>query len=110
MQIFRTRVYQRKIKKLFYQEADVINIENEISENPIRWPIIPKSGGIRKARTARGASGKSSGARILYFYLSDEDIIYFFDAYAKSEKDNISAAEINVLKELLKQLSGEQND
>ena len=54
------------------------------------WPVIKGTGGARKARVARGAKGKSGGARIIYYFLATGDVIYLLDVYAKGEKEDLT--------------------
>ena len=77
--------------------------EQEILEDWGGWPIIAGSGGIRKARAARGNSGKSGGVRILYYCMVGE-IIYFLDIYAKNEQANITEASKKFYRETVKYL------
>ena len=81
--------------------------EDEIAEAPEAWPVIAGTGGVRKARAARGASGKSGGVRIIYYYLGVDEEIYLLDIYAKNEQDNITDASKKVLRETVKVLKGE---
>ena len=104
MEIVRTRVYERKISKLL-DEAELLVAENNIVADPEKWPVISGTGGIRKARAARGSSGKSSGVRIIYYFWVSEAKIYFLDVYPKSEKENLSGAEKNSLKSLITEMT-----
>ena len=108
MEIIRTRIYERKASKLL-SEAETIAAENEIATAPEKWPVVSGTGGIRKARAARGASGKSGGVRIMYYYWLNEEAVYLLDIYAKNEKENLSAAEKKLLKEVIKGLTGGNN-
>jgi hypothetical protein len=53
---------------------------------------------VRKARAARGASGKSGGVRIIYYCLVVNEQIYLLDIYAKNEQENITDASKKVLR------------
>ncbi len=57
---------------------------------PERHPVIPGTGGFRKARWALGGKGKSGGARVVYFYIAKPGCIYMARAYAKSNRQNLS--------------------
>lgn len=81
--------------------------EDEIAAAPDAWPVIKSTGGVRKARAARGASGKSGGVRIIYYYLVVNEQIYLLDIYAKNEQENITEASKKVLRETVKILKGE---
>jgi hypothetical protein len=67
---------------------------------PEDHPVIPGSGGFRKARWARRGQGKSGGFRVIYFFLSEPGRIYMAAIYAKSRKETLSAADRNVLAKL----------
>ena len=56
------------------------------------------SGGIRKIRCGVDNRGKSSGARIIYYYAVSCDKILLLDVYAKNEKENLSPNEIRILR------------
>lgn len=105
VKIFRTRVYERKSSRLLREEERYV-AEQEILSSPEKWPVISGTGGIRKARSARGSSGKSGGVRILYYLWMGADAVYLLDIYAKNEKENLSHAEKNTLKEIVKLLKG----
>ena len=60
-------------------------------------PVIPGAGGFRKARWALRGQGKSSGVRVIYFYLAEPGRIYMAAIYAKSRMENLSAADHNAL-------------
>ncbi len=92
VEIFRTKIYVRKCRKLLSDKEREV-AEAEILEDPEAWPLIAGTGGVRKARAARGNSGKSGGVRILYYVWLGEGEIYFLDVYAKNDKEDVSEAE-----------------
>jgi hypothetical protein len=63
-------------------------------------PVIAGAGGFRKARWARRGKGKSSGFRVVYFFIAEPGRIYMASIYAKSRKQTLSAADQNVLAKL----------
>jgi hypothetical protein len=103
MQIFRTDRYRRRADRLF-AEDELQSAENEIIARPSHWPVIQGTGGCRKARAARGGSGKSGGVRLIYFYRSHRGAIYLLDIYAKSEQDDLSAADKAAMRRLVKSI------
>ena len=44
--------------------------------------------------------GKSGGARVVYYYLSADGIIYLVSLYAKNVQENLSAKQARQLKQL----------
>jgi hypothetical protein len=106
MEIIRTTSFARRARKLM-TDAELKTAEDEIAAAPEAWPVISGTGGVRKARAARGASGKSGGARIIYYYMAEGEQIYMLDIYAKNEQENITDASKKVLRETVKILKGE---
>ena len=92
MEIFRTSVYAKRAKKLL-RDAEMKKAEQEIATDPDAWPIVAGTGGVRKARAARGSSGKSGGVRIIYYYMAKNEHLHLLDIYAKNEQDNITDEE-----------------
>ena len=73
---------------------------DHIEKNPEAGKIISGTGGVRKIRWEKGDNdkGKSGGVRILYHYSKDL-LVLLITLYGKSEKENISQAERNQLKQ-----------
>ena len=71
---------------------------------PEDHPVIPGTGGFRKARWARRGKGKSGGFRVVYLFLAEPGRIYMAAIYAKSRKETVSAADRNVLAKLAAQI------
>jgi hypothetical protein len=58
------------------------------------FPIVPGTGGVRKARWARPGRGKSGGVRVIYYYWRTIEAsaqqawdreVYLLSVYAKNE-------------------------
>ena len=56
-------------------------------------------GGIIKQRVARTGQGRSGGYRLLIAYRSGKRAVFLY-GFAKSERDNIEADELETLKEI----------
>ena len=79
-------------------------MKNHLSENPEIYPVVPGTGGVRKARWSRGASGKSGGIRAIYYYRSHRGVIYMMVAYAKSAQATLTASDKKMLKHLVAEI------
>ena len=55
---------------------------------------IPGAEGARKIRWTRPGTGKSGGARVIYFNLTDQQTILLIAAYAKADRATMNPAEI----------------
>ena len=60
-----------------------------------------ETGGVRKMRFAFEQQGKSGSGRVIYVDFEVHEKLYLLTAYPKNEKDNLSKAERNTLKQLV---------
>jgi hypothetical protein len=98
--------YEKQIKRLLVADERMA-MELTIAAQPLIFPVMPQTGGCRKARWARGNRGKSGGIRAVFYYYVTGDTIYLIDAYPKNEKENLTDAEKNDLKKLSKAIERE---
>jgi hypothetical protein len=106
--IVRTAFYERRSAKLL-NPLELEAMEQFISENPERHPVIPGTGGFRKARWWRQGSGKRGGVRVVYLFVVRPDLIYMADVYAKNQKENLSDAERKALKKISAQIKAQHS-
>lgn len=78
---------------------------NYIAENPEAGEIMVGTGGARKIRwTGNSHAGKRGGVRVVYYHHDLSIPIFLFTVYPKNEKDNLSQADRNTLKLIIKKL------
>ena len=74
-----------------------------IAIDPACGDPIPGLGGIRKVRFRLGGRGKRGGGRAIYFLMVADDAAIMLFAYAKNEREDLSAdqrkAALAILKE-----------
>lgn len=95
--------YESQVSALLNEEERMA-MEFFIACGPADHPVIPGSGGFRKARWAQRGKGKSDGFRVVYFFLTEPGRIYMAAIYAKSQKETLSRADQNVLAKLAAQI------
>jgi mRNA-degrading endonuclease RelE of RelBE toxin-antitoxin system len=88
--------YESQVAALMSEEERTA-MEYFIACDPEDNPVIPGTGGFRKARWHRTGQGKSGGFRVIYYFISPPGRIYMASIFAKSRKQNISAADQNIL-------------
>ena len=64
---------------------------------------MPESGGIRKVRWSRPASGKSGGVRVIYFTHTPKDEVVLLTLYAKSKTDNLTGPKLKEIRRALEE-------
>lgn len=72
-------------------------------ENPQLGDVMPGTGGFRKLRwqDSRRGKGKRGGLRIIYYYLTADNQIWFFTLYDKDEADDLTAGQKRLLKQAI---------
>lgn len=101
--IVETPMFTKQIMALATDE-EYRTLQAVLVDNPAAGDLIPGGGGIRKVRMARSGSGKRGGARVIYYWRQDRATIFMLTAYAKSARTDLSAAEVGILRDLVKAL------
>lgn len=91
--VIETPAFQKQADKI-WQEDERLEFIAWIAANREAGDVIPGADGARKVRWSRSGVGKSSGARIVYFNLTAEEIVLLVMIYTKSNRTNISPVEI----------------
>lgn len=93
MRIVRLPPYLRAMSKMGFSVADMDKVETDIAISWRTHPIMQGLKGVRKARIARPGTGKSGGARVVYYVSLGDDVLLMLaaSAYAKSAKPDLSS-------------------
>ena len=102
MELIETPVFKKQIDRLL-DELTYAQFKEYLVCNPLKGKLIRGSGGIRKIRWGKKNTGKSGGVRIIYFIKTDAQIYLLF-AYAKSEADNLTQKQTNMLAAFVKEV------
>lgn len=93
MRIYKTKVFDRWLKKTELTDADLIQAVNEMNNGLIDADLGEQ---VFKKRIALPDRGKRSGVRTLVAS-KIQDQWFFLYGFAKNERDNISDQELRVL-------------
>ena len=108
IEFIETSIFTRQIKALATDD-ELKALQVELITRPEKGDLIQGTGGLRKIRMATGQQGKRGSARVIYF-LATAEVIYLLLAYAKNEKESLTAAEKADLKKLTQLLKGEHHE
>ncbi len=103
MEFIETPTFTRLVTSLLSDE-EYRELQNVLVLEPNAGDLIQQGGGIRKLRFAIHGRGKSGGIRVIYYWLKNNHQIYMLLAYPKSKKDDLSANETAILREIVKEL------
>lgn len=92
-----TADFTRKVNHLL-DDDELLKLQLFLCDYPDHGDLIPGSGGIRKMRCRIRGSGKRGGARMIYFAAISKGRILLLDIYPKSEKVDLSKAELKKLR------------
>ncbi|WKN20804.1 type II toxin-antitoxin system RelE/ParE family toxin [Azotobacter vinelandii] len=92
--VIETPTFQKQASKLWPEDERLAFID-WIAANPLAGDVIPGADGARKVRWSRAGSGKSGGARVIYFNLTEEEVVLLVAVYAKADRSNMTPAEIS---------------
>lgn len=101
-----TPVFEASVRGLLDDDA-MRHVELELLEDPESGDLIQGTGGVRKVRAALPGRGKRGGARIIYFYVTARQRVYFLLGYAKNRKVDLTPAEKRTVRALARQLEAE---
>jgi hypothetical protein len=89
MEFVETSVFTRQVTGLM-RDDEYCRVQLRLRENPKAGAVIQGTGGVRKIRSAMEGRGKSGGARFIYFYFEERDLILMILAYPKNELDTLN--------------------
>lgn len=73
-----------------------------LSLHPVEGDLIKGAGGVRKLRWGLAGRGKRGGARVIYYYRSTDVPLFALTAYAKNEREDLSAEQVEGFRQLAK--------
>ena len=94
-------IFRSKWKNMGLTDDDLKRLQEELLADPKIGAVMRGTGGIRKMRFAFEQRGKSGSVRVIYVDFEVYEKIFLITAYPKNEKDNLTAAERNELKQMI---------
>jgi hypothetical protein len=78
-------------------------LQAELFAQPEKGKLIQETGGARKIRVAMQARGKSSGARVIYYY-QVADVIHFLLIYPKNAQENLTPKQTKWVRKMVEDI------
>lgn len=100
MVIIETSVFTRRVTALL-SDDEYRELQATLVERPKAGPVIPGSGGIRKLRWSASGRGKRGGARVIYYWATEQEHLLMLFIYAKNESDDLRQDQIKTLSHIV---------
>jgi hypothetical protein len=95
------KAFERELRKLCSSEDEEADVKDHVARNRHRGDGIGKSG-MKKIRVPLPGRGTRGGGRVIYYFTDEEDaFILFMMIYSKSDQENLSHDEENILTKAL---------
>ena len=91
--VVETAEFQKQAKAV-WNDAEREAFIDWIAANPDAGDVIPGADGARKVRWSRAGMGKRGGVRVIYFHLTDEEIVLLVMVYAKALQTKVKPKDI----------------
>ncbi len=92
---------KRLIKKYASLKKELLDLVQELKENPKQGTGIGKNCYKNRIAIASKSKGKSGGARVISNFVFTDATVYLLSIYDKGDKENLTNKELN---ELLKDI------
>jgi hypothetical protein len=96
----------------YFDDDEYRKLQSELAVKPELGDLMPGTGGFRKLRWAdpKRRKGRRGGLRIIYFYFSSDQQIWFMTLYGKNEASDLSPKEKKELRRAIElELRARQN-
>jgi hypothetical protein len=95
--VIETPLFEKQVAAV-WSEDERDEFIDWIARNPDAGEVIRGTRmGARKVRWRRKGTGKSSGVRVIYYHFPEPGLLLLTALYAKSDRETMTAAEINKL-------------
>ena len=101
MVFIETSIFTKEIKRLL-PDDEYKRFQIALMLRPEAGDLIGGSGGLRKIRWKLPPKGKRGSLRVIYYW-DKKDTIYLLLPYRKTEKDDLSYAQLKKLRSLVRE-------
>jgi len=97
-------LFTKRWSEIGLSDTELFHLQIALLKDPESGPVMEGTGGIRKVRFPLEHRGKSGSVRVCYVDFAEFEITYLITAFTKNVQENLTDAEKNVLRKLVKAL------
>jgi hypothetical protein len=105
--VVETGAFTARVKKLGLSRDELTAIYDAYASAPDYGKVIRKTGGVRKGRIAKDATGKSGGYRVFSFFADHANPVFLLWLLDKTDEDTLTDAQEQAFKALTSELKKE---
>lgn len=105
--IIETTAFTRRLKDLGVSKDELASIYDAYASRPDYGTLVKNTGGLRKGRVAKDATGKSGGYRVFSFYMDSNNPVFLLWLINKLDDDSLTDAQENIFRTLTSALKKE---
>lgn len=102
-----TEPFRRCWKAMGLSDNDLLALEETLLDDPKVGDVIEGTGGARKMRIQLGGRGKSSGGRVIYLDVYEQENLYLLFAYPKNVQENLTADQKKTIRQMVEAIKRE---
>ncbi|MBU1698904.1 MAG: type II toxin-antitoxin system RelE/ParE family toxin [Candidatus Eisenbacteria bacterium] len=102
MEIVETSIFTKQVTAILSND-EYQQLQSELIMNPCLGPLIRGGGGLRKVRWSLPGRGKSAGARAIYYWAVNDEIILMLFLYKKNEQEDLTPTQIKTLRRIIEE-------
>ena len=104
-QFVMTPVFDKQWNGMGLDDEDLRHFQNVLLKDPFVGDIIKRTGGARKVRVAlKKGTGKSGGARVIYYDKTHMGKLFLLLCYPKGKQDNLTVEQKKLVREIIETL------
>lgn len=92
------------LRETYLDDEEFARLQAVLLARPDAGDMIRGSGGVRKIRWTSRGTGKRSGIRVIYYWITKKDQILLLTLYKKGEADDLSRDQIKEIRKVVKSL------
>jgi len=102
MLFLETPIFTRAVTRLL-SDYEYLKLQGALVGRPTLGVVIPRTGGVRKARWGQEGRGKGKrgGVRVIYFWYERRSTFYMLAVFSKDEQEDLTRNQERILRQLV---------